>query len=92
MPPPPPGWTASWWTSISNMGVVRAFGATMREQRRLGTTIDTEMGARRRSLIYLEKLRLIHAVMTALLTAGVVGWGILLWQHGQASVGDIVLI
>ena len=77
---------------VSNMGVVRAFGATMREQRRLGTTIDTEMGARRHSLIYLEKLRLIHAVITALLTAGVVGWGILLWQHGHASVGDIVLL
>ncbi len=77
---------------ISNMGVVRAFGATLREQRRFDLNIAAEMGARRRSLIYLEKLRLIHAVMTVLLTAGVVGWGILLWQHGQASVGDIVLL
>jgi len=76
----------------SNMAVVRAFGATLREQRRLGATIETEMGARRRSLYYLERLRLIHAVMTALLTAGMVGWAILLWQHGQASVGDIVLV
>jgi ATP-binding cassette, subfamily B, bacterial len=76
----------------SNMAVVRAFGATMREQRRLGATIDTEMGARRSSLFYLEKLRLIHAVTTALLTAGMVGWAILLWQHGRASVGDIVLV
>jgi ATP-binding cassette subfamily B protein len=76
----------------SNMAVVRAFGATLREQRRLGATIETEMGARRRSLYYLERLRLIHAVMTALLTAGMVGWAILLWQHGRASVGDIVLV
>ena len=76
----------------SNMAVVRAFGATMREQRRLGATIATEMGARRRSLYYLERLRLIHAVMTALMTAGMVGWAILLWQHGRASVGDIVLV
>ena len=50
------------------------------------------MTSRRRSLYYLEHLRLIHAVLTALLTAGVVAWGILLWQAGQASVGDIVLI
>ena len=50
------------------------------------------MGARRASLLYLEKLRLIHAVMTAMLIAGVVGWGILLWQQGQATVGDLVLI
>jgi ATP-binding cassette subfamily B protein len=77
---------------IGNMGVVRAFGATLREQRRISATIDVEMADRRRSLLYLEKLRLIHAVLTALLTAGVVGWGIELWQHGHASVGDIVLL
>jgi ATP-binding cassette subfamily B protein len=58
----------------------------------MGATMTTEMRSRRRSLYYLEHLRLIHAIMTALLTAGVVAWGILLWQHGQASVGDLVLI
>ena len=77
---------------IGNMGVVRAFGAMFREQRRIGATIGVEMGARRTSLIYLERLRLIHAVITATLIAGVVGWGILLWQQGQATVGDLVLI
>ena len=56
---------------IGNMGVVRAFGATFREQRRIAHTIDIEMGARRHSLIYLETLRLIHAVLTATLIAGV---------------------
>ena len=50
------------------------------------------MAARRRSLYYLEHIRLVHAVLTAFLTAGVVAWGILLWQHGQAKVGDLVLI
>jgi ATP-binding cassette subfamily B protein len=34
----------------------------------------------------------VHAVLTAVLTACVIAWGILLWQHGQASVGDLVLI
>jgi ATP-binding cassette, subfamily B, bacterial len=77
---------------IGNMGVVRAFGATFREQKRIGATIGTEMGARRASLLYLERLRLIHAVITAALIAGVVAWGILLWQQGQATVGDLVLI
>ena len=77
---------------IGNVSVVRAFGASLREQKRIGATIRSEMGARRRSLVYLEKLRLLHAVMTALLTAGVVCWGILLWQKGQATVGDIVLL
>lgn len=77
---------------IGNFGVVRAFGATFREQGRLEGAMATEMGARRRSLYYMEHIRLVHAVMTATLTAGVVAWGIVLWQNGQASVGDLVLI
>jgi ATP-binding cassette subfamily B protein len=77
---------------IGNMGVVRAFGAMFREQSRIASTIGIEMGARRASLIYLERLRLIHAVITTLLIAGVVAWGITLWQGGAATVGDLVLI
>jgi len=77
---------------ISNFNVVRAFGATFREQKRIGGRMETEMASRRHSLYYLEHIRLIHAVLTALLTAGVIAWGILLWQHGQAKVGDLVLI
>jgi ATP-binding cassette subfamily B protein len=77
---------------ISNFGVMRAFGATGREQFRLAGIIGTEMGSRLHSLYYMEHLRLIHAVLTALLTAGVVGSGIWLWLHGQATVGDIVLL
>ncbi len=77
---------------ISNFSVVRAFGATLREQARIGARMETEMAARRGSLYYLEHLRLIHAVLTALLTAGTMAWGIMLWQNGQASVGDLVLL
>jgi ATP-binding cassette subfamily B protein len=77
---------------IGNFSVVRAFGAIRREQCRIGLTIQDEMNARRSSLLHLEKLRLLHAVMTGLATAGVIAWGILLWQRGQASVGDIVLV
>ncbi len=77
---------------IGNFNVVRAFGATFREQRRIGDRMGTEMAARRRSLYYLEHIRLVHAILTAFLTAGVVAWGIMLWQHGQAKVGDLVLI
>jgi ATP-binding cassette, subfamily B, bacterial len=77
---------------ISNFGVVRAFGATAREQGRIGDQIEVEMTSRRKSMYYLEHLRLLHAVMTAIMTAGVVAWGILLWQRGSATVGDLVLI
>ena len=47
---------------ISNMGLVRAFGMTFREQKRFGATVKAEMVARQQSLLYLEKLRLLHAV------------------------------
>jgi ATP-binding cassette subfamily B protein len=77
---------------VGNMNVVRAFGATLRERRRLGARIDEEMDARRASLFYLERLRLLHAALTAVLTAGVVAYGIVMWQHHEATVGDIVLL
>ncbi|MGA3401964.1 MAG: ABC transporter ATP-binding protein [Acetobacteraceae bacterium] len=77
---------------IGNFSVVRAFGAVLREQRRIGATIADEMAARRRSLFYLENLRLIHAVLTVIASAGVIAWGVLLWQAGRASVGDVVLV
>jgi ATP-binding cassette subfamily B protein len=77
---------------ISNMAVVRAFGATFREHRRIDASIGAEMAARRRSLLYLEKLRLIHAVLTAGITAGLLAWGIVMWEHGLATPGDMVLI
>ena len=77
---------------IGNMAVVRAFGATFREQQRFGGHMELEMRARRRSLLYMERLRLIHAVMTAIVTAGVLAWGLLLWEKGQATVGDVSLI
>jgi ATP-binding cassette subfamily B protein len=77
---------------IGNMGVVRAFGATLREQHRLAQTVNQEMGARRASLLYLERLRLIHAVVTALMAAGLIAWALYLWTLGQATPGDIVLI
>jgi ATP-binding cassette subfamily B protein len=77
---------------ISNIQVVRAFGATWREHRRIAVRIGEEMRARRRSLLYLERLRLLHAGMTAMITVGLLGWGVVMWQRGQATPGDLVLI
>jgi ATP-binding cassette subfamily B protein len=77
---------------LGNFSVVRAFGATFREQRRVSDRMEIEMASRRRSLFYLEHIRLVHAVLTALLTTAVIAWGIILWQNGQAKVGDLVLI
>jgi len=56
-----------------------------REHSRLDATIDREMAARRRSLYYLEKLRLFHAAITIVLTIALLAWAIALWQNGAAT-------
>ena len=76
---------------VSNMPLVRAFCGLSREHRRFDATIDREMTARRRSLLYLEKLRIMHAVVTIVLTLGLLAWAIVLWQRGLATTGDVVL-
>ena len=77
---------------INNMPIVRAFGATLRERERFSERVQQEMSTRSRSLRYLEKLRLFHAAVTAGLTAGLLAWSIVLWEGGQASSGDVVLV
>jgi ATP-binding cassette, subfamily B, bacterial len=77
---------------IGNMLLVRAFGGLRREHRRFDETVGRELKARRRSLQYLEKLRLFHALTTIVLTISVLAWAIVLWQHGAATTGDVVLV
>ena len=77
---------------INNMPLVRAFGATLRERERFASRVDHEVESRGRSLRYLEKLRLLHAVSTAILTAGLLAWSIVLWQQHRATSGDVVLV
>ena len=77
---------------IGNMPLVRTFGAIGREHSRFDQTVGLEMQARRKSLLYLERLRLLHAALTIVLTVAVLAWAIVLWQHGRASAGDVVLV
>jgi ATP-binding cassette subfamily B protein len=76
---------------VSNIGLVRAFGAARREQARLHTKIQDEMQAQRRSLRSLERLRLLHALTVFAVTAGVLVWAVELWRRGQITTGDVVL-
>jgi len=76
---------------VSNIGLVRAFGAARREQQRLSTKINDEMQAQRLSLRSLERLRLFHAGTVFCVTAGVLVWSVELWRRGQISTGDVVL-
>jgi ATP-binding cassette, subfamily B, bacterial len=76
---------------VSNMPLVRAFGGFLRENHRFDITVDREMDARRKSLFYLERLRIFHAVVTVLLALGLLAWAIVLWRQGAATTGDVVL-
>ena len=76
---------------VSNMPLVRAFCRLGHEHRRFDSAIDHEVTARRRSLLYLERLRILHALVTVVLTIGLLGWAIALWQRGEITTGDVVL-
>src|SRR5215831_4511320 len=77
---------------VANMPLVRAFHGFRRERLRVRATVDREMTARRASLVYLEKLRLLHAGTTILLTIALLAWAIRLWEQGAATTGDVVLV
>src|ERR1700710_788955 len=77
---------------INNMPLVRAFCGIRFEHDRFDKTVNRELTARGRSLRYLEKLRLMHAAVTVVLTISLLAWVIVLWQHGGATTGDVVLV
>jgi ATP-binding cassette subfamily B protein len=77
---------------VGNMSLVWAFGGLGREHRRFEATLAREMAARRKSLMYLEKLRLLHASVTVGLTMALLAWAIVLWHRGAATTGDVVLV
>jgi ATP-binding cassette subfamily B protein len=77
---------------VGNMPLVWSFCGVRREHSRLDATIQREMTARRRSLLYLEKLRLFHAAVTVVLIIALLAWAIVLWQNGAATAGDVVLV
>lgn len=77
---------------INNMSLVRAFGGLDYEHERFDATVSRELTARGRSLRYLERLRLTHAAITVVLTIALLAWAIRLWQQGNATTGDVVLV
>jgi ATP-binding cassette subfamily B protein len=77
---------------VSNMTVVKAFGRVTSEHHRLSGALKKEMLTRKRSLYYLEKLRILHALTTAVFTFGLLAWAISLWDKGHATAGDVILV
>src|SRR6202012_5024637 len=77
---------------INNMPLVRAFCGLSFEHDRFDATVNRELTAPGRSLRYLEKLRILHAGVTVIMTIALLAWAITLWQHGAATTGDVVLV
>ncbi len=77
---------------INNMPLVRSFCGLSFEHDRFDATVNQELTARGRSLRYLEKLRIGHAAVTVMLTIALLAWAIVLWQRGEATTGDVVLV
>jgi ATP-binding cassette subfamily B protein len=77
---------------LGNILLVRAFGGFRYEQRRFAYTVDREMTARRRSLLYIEKLRLLHAWITVILILCLLAWAIALWQQSAVTTGEVILV
>jgi ATP-binding cassette subfamily B protein len=77
---------------VGNMSIVKAFGGLLREHRRFDAKIEREMTARRKSLRYLERLRIMHALATVALTVVLLAWAVMLWQRSEATTGDVILV
>ncbi len=77
---------------VGNMALVKAFCGLGREHMRFDQTVQHELHARRMSLLYLERLRFGHALVTVILTLCMLAWALSLWQQGRASAGDVVMV
>jgi len=77
---------------VSNMSLVNSFGGLRHEHRRFDVAVMQEMIARKRSLMHLERLRLLHALSTIVLTFGILAWALVLWQQQAATTGEVVLV
>lgn len=76
---------------LSNISLVRTFGALSREHERMSGQIEQEMSAQKASLRSLERVRLFHAVSVLLVVGGVLVWAVTLWREGRITTGDVVL-
>lgn len=77
---------------VGNMALVKAFCGLGREHMRFDQTVQHELHARRMSLLYLERVRFGHALVTVTLTLCLLVWALLMWQRGEASAGDVVMV
>ena len=76
---------------VSNIWAVKAFSAHSRERRRFAQLLNTEATAHRNSLIYIERMRVMHDLALWLMAGGMLIWSLHLWSKGSISPGDVIL-
>ncbi|TMJ58398.1 MAG: ABC transporter ATP-binding protein [Alphaproteobacteria bacterium] len=76
---------------VSNIWTVKAFSAHSRERRGFAQLLQTETTAHRDSLIYIERMRVLHDLSLWLMAGAMLIWSLSLWRHGRISPGDVIL-
>ncbi|MGA7262646.1 MAG: ABC transporter ATP-binding protein [Stellaceae bacterium] len=76
---------------LSNIWVVKAFSARTRERSRFERLLEVEETSNRDSLMYVERMRVLHDIGLWLMAGGMLGWTLHLWSVGRISPGDVVL-
>jgi ATP-binding cassette, subfamily B, bacterial len=76
---------------LSNIWVVKAFSARNRERGRFERLLRIEQYTHRDSLMYVERLRVLHDLALWLMAGGMLAWTLHLWSEGRVSPGDVIL-
>jgi ATP-binding cassette, subfamily B, bacterial len=76
---------------VSNIWTVKAFSAHSRERRRFVQLLNTEATTHRNSLMYIERMRVLHDLGLWLMAGGMLIWSLHLWSKGRISPGDVIL-
>src|SRR5271169_3456025 len=76
---------------LSNIWVVKAFSARARERGRFERLLRVEQDAHRDSVMYVERMRVLHDLGLWLMAGGMLAWTLHLWSVGRVSPGDVVL-
>ncbi len=77
---------------LGNMGVVRAYGARLRESQMLRRRMQAEGRTHAASWHFLERLRSWHDVTFWLANALVLSVAVLQWQRGSITTGSVLVI
>ena len=77
--------------AVTNHSIIRVFANRTRETARLAQALAGETEAHRRALIYIERLRLAHAIAVWVVSGAVLAWSVKLWAAGAITSGDVVV-